>query len=1072
MRPKKNRALALLLSAAMLSGSVSGAVMGEELPGETTAAQETQAESTAAETQPESQQAEETQAEETQAPTEAQTTIETEAPTETQTTAATEKLSEKVTEDPTAPAEETETGSETETETEEETDTEEETESEEETEDVETEEETEDVLHLQADYSGETFTLKITTLYDGDEADKAFVIPGLTYEVLDPQGNLAETIKVTEDEEIVSRGIRLDEASAASWKAKVESVEKPEDLPAKLESNGWTVKLDTAQEENHKILEAYDIVDLAEPQTVAERTFDVVYTLKDADTQVYDKGEDKEVQYKVKPHDTLTVKAVKAGDDAKTAAFLKDAKIILGYRIPDTETLNVLAEKGIETPKEGEEEAKAVLFSFDKEGTDKETLSPEKVAEKMGIAQDKLSELNGKELVLRLDAPEGYRKIADEIVVLSYRGGKLSVNRKSSEEEPIVLEAVSTTAALNIVSLLNDSKKEEKIAGVTYRIQYSLNNGKTFTDLKVQHVKTGAAEEEDQDADAQFISEEDKDLNVQIVLWDEILEALDKADAGKFIPMKVIAESAPGYKLSGKSSKEISLFLRRDEAGNAVLATAQTGTDATAVFTFDELPGGDKSITVVKRVNVGDEAVYFSSSKVYYVALFDAKGVRISKPQKLDMSPDSKTKAVRTYASTTFKKLAPGTYYVREVEAGNANQVVPTKKTKDKDFYAVYASNSTAVTDGYKVKLKASIKTTPIVTITNKYAAAPKKAKIQRYGTFYLRFTWNNKADRSVKRPEKLYYKVYIKGASGNYNAVTSKGKDAVYAVTFTGSETTKTIARNVNFSGEDQTKSLRIVQVNADGSALAKDEKNEKLRIFEKVPYEITYTNQDITVNAKQNGNIPMVQITDKVVKAEEETEDDSQLTGALTLTKKVTYKNEPIRVNAVYYIGIFNDAGLKDLRMKKAMRFKNASEVSATLKINLFKLKSKEVSFYIAEVDKDGKAVGDGAKYGYEISQNKTKVTLNKDNKEDTVVITNNIKKGSRVESALTSTGSGFAGDSAALAQAQQLESEKNDTARSNTGDSTPLLPLTAAIVLSVIALILLGTWLLMRRKSVRRR
>ena len=191
---------------------------------------------------------------------------------------------------------------------------------------------------------------------------------------------------------------------------------------------------------------------------------------------------------------------------------------------------------------------------------------------------------------------------------------------------------------------------------------------------------------------------------------------------------------------------------------------------------------------------------------------------------------------------------------------------------------------------------------------------------------------------------------------------------------------------------------------------------------------------------------------------------EDKSQ--AELKLTKKVVYKNTPIRVNSVYYIGIFDDAAHTKIRYKKALQFKNASEMSATLKINLYKLKSKEVTFYFAEVDKDGKVVESGGATGYEISQNKGAITLNAKNMKDELVITDSVIQGSKRERQLTDPGSGFAGDTAALATAQKLENDKNAGINTVTGDKTPIVPWATALVLSGFAAALVFAYKKRRR------
>ena len=111
------------------------------------------------------------------------------------------------------------------------------------------------------------------------------------------------------------------------------------------------------------------------------------------------------------------------------------------------------------------------------------------------------------------------------------------------------------------------------------------------------------------------------------------------------------------------------------------------------------------------------------------------------------------------------------------------------------------------------------------------------------------------------------------------------------------------------------------------------------------------------------------------------------------LKLTKAVTFKKSPIRVNATYYIGIFEDAALTKLMYKKAMRLANASSMTSTLKINLYKLLAPHtITLYFAETDKNGKVASSGSS-GYMITIDKASVTLSPEHAEESVTITNDI-------------------------------------------------------------------------------
>ena len=148
--------------------------------------------------------------------------------------------------------------------------------------------------------------------------------------------------------------------------------------------------------------------------------------------------------------------------------------------------------------------------------------------------------------------------------------------------------------------------------------------------------------------------------------------------------------------------------------------------------------------------------------------------------------------------------------------------------------------------------------------------------------------------------------------------------------------------------------------------------------------------------------------------------------------------------------------------------MSLANASSMTSTLKINLYKLAAPHtITLYFAETDKNGKVVSSGKKSGYDISLNKESVTLSPTNADESIVLTNNVRDGSVAAANLTNPSSGFAGDASALAEAQAL-SNGEATASKPTGDDTPYEPfaLTAGISAAIIFLLLA---LLMAKKKL---
>ena len=258
-----------------------------------------------------------------------------------------------------------------------------------------------------------------------------------------------------------------------------------------------------------------------------------------------------------------------------------------------------------------------------------------------------------------------------------------------------------------------------------------------------------------------------------------------------------------------------------------------------------------------------------------------------------------------------------------------------------------------------------------------------------------------------------------------------------------------------VPFPAAEKNVTVKVKLVSLTDST-GKDVMNEYVLVGDSAPYAALGNYQkDLTMaNGLTNG---LVQFTLKKV----------QDVAKLNLTKAVTYKGVPMRVNGTYYLGIFTDPQHTKLLYKKALSLRDASSLTSTLKINLYKLKndSHSITLYFAETDRNGKVVSSGKKTGYNISLNKASVTLSPTNATESVVLTNDILKGSKAEQRLTDPGSGFAGDSGALSQAQQLENDDNAVSRP-TSDETPLAPF-AASAAAALAVILVAVFALVRRR-----
>ena len=233
---------------------------------------------------------------------------------------------------------------------------------------------------------------------------------------------------------------------------------------------------------------------------------------------------------------------------------------------------------------------------------------------------------------------------------------------------------------------------------------------------------------------------------------------------------------------------------------------------------------------------------------------------------------------------------------------------------------------------------------------------------------------------------------------------------------------------------------------------------------------YKITYSDTGVTLSRDQAAP-PVITITNRELGPQE----GDKGTATLTLTKKVTYKGEPMRVNAAYYIGIFKSSKLTKENLLstasksvRALPLRNASEYSSVVlkDVNLDNFPNRSITLYFAETDREGNPVQSGST-GYNISingqaGNAASVTLNAKNPKAEVVVTNDIIAGGSQEKRLTDGGSGFAGDSRALAEAQEMANQTTATA-TKTGDDTPILPLvgllggSAAVILIILLIIL---------------
>ncbi len=646
------------------------------------------------------------------------------------------------------------------------------------------------------------------------------------------------------------------------------------------------------------------------------------------------------------------------------------------------------------------------------------------------LEQDKLREALGLEEGASLD---GQKILIKQAPAPEYMPGQASdwsreLTLKAGEDNKLsAVMYADTSEEIDITAVDGITFMDKK---VDRNVAFAADSVRTGTNNHIQGITYRLLDETNAILEESLLSKPSAAMKIRTALTDSQLAALQTAET-KTITWTLEAMSYPGYDLTSAKTQTITLTL--DETGNtakvkAVPAQVKFEYTQQAQITQDK-------IKVTKYNYHKNSGIFFTSARTYYAALYDVNGNRVSTIRSITIPKGQSS------AYTEFDGLRPGTYTVHEVTQNG--EIVPENEASGAEqFYATYAVNGQP---GQNVTVNGTVPTgqTYNVTINNNYLNAP--AGTSYYAAFRVYKTYFDEKNAAKKVTGNFYFKVY--------DAKTNKALSSnAYAIALNNAASGSSKRIRMKMTSANAERQLKIVETDSKGNALVSGE-----------TYDITYENQTFTLTPSQKDEARITIKNTEVAKKKTETEGPA----TLTLTKKVTYKGSPIRVNAVYYIGIFDDAGLSKLRYKKAMRFNNASEVSSPLTIHIEKLKDKAVTFYFAEVDAKGKVVSGGQATGYDISQNKKSITLNADNLKDEFVLTNDVLPGTKTEAALTAPGSTFAGDSAALAEAQSLEADANAGAKTTTGDDSPIVPLAIALVLSAGVLSALGIMIRKRRK-----
>ncbi len=466
------------------------------------------------------------------------------------------------------------------------------------------------------------------------------------------------------------------------------------------------------------------------------------------------------------------------------------------------------------------------------------------------------------------------------------------------------------------------------------------------------------------------------------------------------------------------------------------------------------VPAQPGSISVIKQTRVADGSRYYvpdKSGRTFYVSAFSDTNLstKVAGPARMDVpySTDTSNNKGSSYQTATLEGLTRGAYYYLAETDQNGTPVVSANIGVSQ---IMFSDDGNAFADGnshpVRLELNEAVKQ---VYLRNIYPTAGLTT-----GSFQIKLNVVDHENKPLASALTANFKVA--GGDGTRlknlktiqlsNETTKTLKDISYRWSGDKIRITASLQTLTDASGASVLSSYSLVDpktyaVLATGTAIPK------------------YLKTRITLTSAEK-NQQTLEFTLKKVKTEKEIAE-------LKLTKAVTYKKTPIRVNGTYYIGIFSDAKHTKILYKKAMSLANASSMTSTLKINLYKLAAPHtITLYFAETDKNGKVVSSGSKSGYDISLNKTSVTLSPTNADESIVLTNDVRDGSVAAANLTNPSSGFAGDSSALAEAQALSNNETKSSKP-TGDDTPFEPFAMATGISAGIIFLLLALLAARKK-----
>lgn len=114
----------------------------------------------------------------------------------------------------------------------------------------------------------------------------------------------------------------------------------------------------------------------------------------------------------------------------------------------------------------------------------------------------------------------------------------------------------------------------------------------------------------------------------------------------------------------------------------------------------------------------------------------------------------------------------------------------------------------------------------------------------------------------------------------------------------------------------------------------------------------------------------------------------------GTLSVTKEVLRDGKPWNTDNTYYAGVFKDAAHTELLGQMELKMNGKSDATAEMKVPLGEDPDKKISFYVTEVDKNGKPLKNGKNLKFKISVKGSEVVMTGKNPMAKVTITNSYK------------------------------------------------------------------------------